>query len=57
LNIFQQAILYALNKRQSPAPNHGTHMYLGSVPSKDAVKRLKKAKAAKAARKIHRRHK
>ena len=56
MNIFQQAILFALNQRESPNPSHGTHMYQGSVPSNVAAKRLKKAKAAKAARKTMRRH-
>jgi hypothetical protein len=50
-NLFQKAILWALNRREST----GGHMYEGTVP--DAVKARRRAadKRAKAARKIHRR--
>jgi hypothetical protein len=51
-NVFQKAILIALNKREERG---GGHMYEGTVSDGTKARRRAADKRAKAARKIHRR--
>lgn len=54
MNIFQQALLYALNRREEA---HGGHMYEGTIPDAEKARRRAKDKAARAARRVARRRK
>lgn len=53
MNIFQSAILHALNVRERA---HRGHMYEGTVPDAEKAKRRAKDKAARAARRVQRRN-
>lgn len=54
MNIFQSAILNALNVRERARRGH---MYEGTVPDAAKAKRRAKGKAARVARRINRRSK
>lgn len=54
MNIFQQALLYALNRRETA---HAGHMYEGTVADAEKARRRRRDKAARVARRINRRSK